>query len=234
MAFPVANTMVGTPKDAAAAQETLDIHLKKGPDTCMGMGFGMVLKRVIDEQRRQFVIVEKVRKDGPAEAGHVLEGDIVVAVNGENIMWMGLPQVKSTIDKCQKIVLTVLTSGTFRLFDRHRERLVQMVASETLKLRNMGSLRGHYGFGTFELRTSNVAGQIIRCHLILKVRNPRVVTPGKGIYPNDVLLAIEGVSVDKMDTAQVKAKMAGCCRSEISITIAPISLLRVSRPPLIA
>ncbi|XP_064458694.1 uncharacterized protein LOC135369022 isoform X2 [Ornithodoros turicata] len=237
MALPVANSKAGMYK-VTAIWETLDIRLAQRVVVGKYMGFGMVIDRVIGEQQKQFIVVERVRKGGVAEAGHVLEGDVLVAVNGSNVAFMDLRQVREMIMRSKQVVLTVSSFSTFRLYERYREKLLQMAPTETLKVQvfrrtTCCESAAYYGFETFELRTSNDAKETIRCHVILKVQNPQVVTPGKAIYPNDILLAIGDVSVGKMNTAQVKAEMARGSRSQLSITIVPISLLRVTRPPLV-
>ncbi|XP_064458678.1 RAC-alpha serine/threonine-protein kinase-like [Ornithodoros turicata] len=236
--YTQATSAVATPdRSGIRVKEKLDVLLFRQRAMGKFWGFGIMLAKVVGEQHRDFVMVEKVKKGSPAEAAHVLEGDFVVAVNGRDITSLGLSQVRTMIqDSGDQVVLTVLSSSAFRLLERRRdlEKILKTAGKETLTIRAVRTMccgAGSYGFQTFEARVWNEEKkQLIRCHIIQKAEDVQVVTPGKAIYPGDILVMVDGVPVDRMNTTAVKSAFVKGNKAELFITISPISPLRVTRP----
>ncbi|XP_064458680.1 microtubule-associated serine/threonine-protein kinase 2-like [Ornithodoros turicata] len=219
------------------AKEKMDVMLFREKAMGKFWSFGVTLVKVTGEQNKEFFMVEKVKKGSPAEASHVLEGDVVVAVNNQDISTMGLPQVTKLIhDSGDQVVLTVLSSSAFRILESRRdmEKILKVSGKDNITVRaikTMCSGAGYYGFRTFEAKAWNEENkQVVHCHVIQKVDDAQVVTPGKAIYPGDILTMVDGVPTDNMDAASVKAALAKGNKPEMAITIAPISPLRVKRP----
>ncbi|XP_064458679.1 uncharacterized protein LOC135369014 [Ornithodoros turicata] len=232
-----ADAAVTAADKSITAKEKIDVMLFQEKAMGKFWGFGVTLVKVTGEQNKEFFMVDRVKKGGPAEASHVLEGDVVVAVNNQDISTMGLPQVTKMIsDSGDQVVLTVLSSSAFRILESRRdmEKILKVSGKDDITVRaikTMCSGAGYYGFQTYEAKAWNEENkQVVRCHVIQRAQDVQVVTPGKALYPGDILTMVEGVPVDAMDAAGVKAALAKGAKPEMAITIAPISPLRVKRP----
>ncbi|XP_064458687.1 microtubule-associated serine/threonine-protein kinase 3-like [Ornithodoros turicata] len=219
------------------AKEKIDVMLFRERTMGKFWGFGVTLCKVLGEQSKPFFLVEKVKRGSPAEASHVLEGDVVVAVNGRDVSAMSLPQVKGLIEGSDdQVVLTVLSSSAFRLLESRRDmdEILRTVDKQTLTLRAIASTcggAGNYGFKTFEAKAWNERRKaLVHCHVINKIEGAQVLTAGKAIYQGDILTMVDGQPVDNLDAYGVKAALASGNKPEMSITVAAISPLRIKRP----
>ncbi|KAH9366271.1 hypothetical protein HPB48_008309 [Haemaphysalis longicornis] len=170
-----------------------------------------------------------VRGNSPAELSHVLEGDFIVAT-------CRLAEVRRRMqDSGDQLVLTVLSSSAFRMLESRcdMDEMIKAAGRDTIQLRAIKTAcggSGNFGFKTFEAKAWNEAKKaLVKCHVIQTVTNPQVITSGKQVYPGDVLIMIEGAPVDNMDQYAVKAALAKGA-NEITITIAPMSPVRLKRP----
>ncbi|KAH9378198.1 hypothetical protein HPB48_010439 [Haemaphysalis longicornis] len=198
--------------------------------------FGFSLAEVVGEAKKRFFMVDTVRSGSPADASRVLVGDIVVAVNGKDIAGLTMADVKRTIEASgDQMALTVLSSTAVRLLMARRDvnQLIRAAGEDTIQLRAVKTScggAGYYGFKTFQAKTWNEAKQaFVNCHVIQEVADAQVVTLNKSLFPGDLLLMINGASVENMDQTAVKAAL---CKggNEISVTIVPMSPLRIKGP----
>ncbi|KAH9378593.1 hypothetical protein HPB48_005776 [Haemaphysalis longicornis] len=114
------------------------------------------------------------------------------------------------------------------------DEIIKAAGKETVQLRALRTAcggRGNYGFEVLEAKGWNQRKKaLVRCHVIQTVSGAQVVTPNKVIFPGDVLLSlVAGASVNEMSEKALKTALAGGA-NEITITIAPMSPLRLKRP----
>ncbi|CAN7993088.1 unnamed protein product, partial [Ixodes hexagonus] len=218
------------------AKEKMDLIMFRVKSFGKYWNFGVQIIDVVGEQNKPYIMVEKVTKGSPADASHVLEGDVIVAVNGQEVSQLPLAEVKKRMnDSGDQLVLTVLSSSAFRLLESRRDmdQILKAAGKDTLQLRAIKTTcggSGNFGFKAFEAKAWNEQQKaLVHCHVIQKVTNAQILTPNKSLYPGDILVMIEGAPVDNMDGAGVKAALAKGA-NEINITIAPISPLRLKRP----
>lgn len=225
--------MAATP---AALRERMDILLFRTKTLGKYWSYGVSLVEVTGENKRRFFMVEKVTSGSPADVSHVLVGDVVIAVNGKDTAGLPMAEVRRRIqDSGDQLILTVLSSSPFRLLGTRRDvnEIIKAAGQETIQLRVLKTScggSGNYGFTTLESKAWNeVKMAFVRCHLIHTIEGAQVVTLNKCIFPGDLLLMINGATVENMDQNSVKAAL---CKggNEISITIAPMSPLRIKRP----
>lgn len=227
----------GAPADKSiTAKERMDVILFRTKSLGKYWSFGVDVVEVDGENNRKFFMVEKVRSNSPAEVSHVLAGDVIVAINGQDIASFPIAEVRRRMqDSGDQLVLTVLSSSAFRLLETRRdmEQIIKAAGRETIQLRAIRTAcggSGNYGFKTFEAKAWNESKKaLVKCHVVQTVCNAQVITPGKNIFPGDVLLMIDGAPVDTMDQYGVKAALARGA-NDISITIAPMSPVRLKRP----
>ncbi|KAH9378204.1 hypothetical protein HPB48_014717 [Haemaphysalis longicornis] len=179
----------GAPADKSiTAKERMDVILFRTKSLGKYWSFGVDVVEVDGENNRKFFMVEKVRSNSPAEVSHVLAGDVIVAINGQDIASFPIAE----------LVLTVLSSSAFRLLETRRdmEQIIKAAGRETIQLRAIRTAcggSGNYGFKTFEAKAWNESKKaLVKCHVVQTVCNAQVITPGKNIFPGDVLLMIDG------------------------------------------
>ncbi|XP_070395914.1 microtubule-associated serine/threonine-protein kinase 3-like [Dermacentor albipictus] len=218
------------------AKERMDVILFRTKSLGKYWSFGVNIVDVDGENNRRFIMVEKVKSGSPAEASHVLEGDVIVAVNGQDIGELPIAEVRRRMhDGGDQLVVTVLSSSAFRLLESRRDwaHILRAAGQDTLQLRAIKTAcggSGNYGFKTVEAQAWNEQRKaLVHCHVIQKATEVQVTTPNKRLYPGDVLLMVDGVPVDTMDQRGVRAALAKGA-DELSITVAPMSPLRLRRP----
>lgn len=218
------------------AKERIDVLMYRTKSLGKYWSFGADIVEVIGENNKKFFMVERVRGNSPAELSHVLEGDFIVAVNASDVGDLPLAEVRRRMqDSGDQLVLTVLSSSAFRMLESRcdMDEMIKAAGRDTIQLRAIKTAcggSGNFGFKTFEAKAWNEAKKaLVKCHVIQTVTNPQVITSGKQVYPGDVLIMIEGAPVDNMDQYAVKAALAKGA-NEITITIAPMSPVRLKRP----
>ncbi|XP_075730421.1 uncharacterized protein LOC142772156 isoform X2 [Rhipicephalus microplus] len=218
------------------AKERQDVLLFRTKYLGKYWSFGISIAEVQGENNRRFFMVDKVKNGSPAQVSHVLEGDFIVAVNGQDVGQLPIAEVRRRMqDSGDQLVLTVLSSSPFRMLESRRDmdEVLKAAGTDTIQLRAIQTTcggSGNYGFTAFEAKAWNEKKKaLVHCHIIQKLTNVQIVTPKKFIYPGDVLLMINGQAVDTMDQYGVKSMLARGA-NEISITIAPMSPLRLKRP----
>ncbi|XP_065296134.1 uncharacterized protein [Dermacentor albipictus] len=218
------------------AKERMDVLLFRTKSLGKYWSFGVNIIEVDGENHRRFFMVEKVKSGSPAQVSHVLEGDVIVAVNGQDVTQLPIGEVRRRMQDCgDQLVLTVLSSSAFRMLESRRDmdQVLKAAGKDTIQLRAIHTTcggSGNYGFTAFEAKAWNEQKKaLVRCHVIQKVTNAQVVTPNKFLYPGDVLLMVDGVPVDTMDQYGLRTALAKGA-NELNITIAPMSPLRLKRP----
>lgn len=218
------------------AKEKMDVIMFRTKSLGKFWSFGITVVDVMGENNKKFFMVEKVKAGSPAEVSHVLEGDVIVAVNGQDISELPVAEIKRRMQDCgDQLVVTVLSSSAFRLLESRRDwdQILKAAGQDTISVRAIKTAcsgSGYYGFKVFEAKAWNETKKaLVHCHVIQKTPDVQVVTPNKFIYPGDVLIMIDGVPVDNMDQYGVKAALAKGA-NELNITIAPMSPLRLKRP----
>nr|XP_037273038.1 uncharacterized protein LOC119164944 [Rhipicephalus microplus] len=218
------------------AKEKMDIIMWRTKSLGKFWSFGITVVDVLGENNRKFYMVEKVKSGSPAEVSHVLEGDVLVAVNNQDISELPIAEVKRRMQDCgDQLVITVLSSSAFRLLESRRDwdEILKAAGQDTIQVRAIKTAcsgSGYYGFKVFEAKAWNEQKKaLVHCHVIQKTTEVQVVTPNKAMYPGDVLVMVDGAPTDSLDSAGVKAALAKGA-NELSITIAPMSPLRLKRP----
>lgn len=218
------------------AKERVDVIMFRTKSLGKYWSFGVSIVEVTGENNRRFFMVEKVKSGSPAQLSHVLEGDIIMAVNSQDVINLPITEVRRRMqDSGDQLVLTVLSSSAFRLLETRRDmdEILKAAGKETLQLRVIPTTcggSGNYGFTVFEAKAWNQKKKaLVHCHIIQKVTNAQILTPNKCLFPGDVLLMVNGVPAESMDQYGIRAALARGA-NDINITIAPMSPVRLKRP----
>lgn len=221
----------------ARSSEKLDVILFRRRSLGKFWSFGVNLERVRGEGDKFYYMVESVKRGSPAQRSQLLQGDVVVAVNGTSIGKTPLPQVKKLLNSSgDQVIITVLSSSAFRILNTRRD--IQAILSscrrETITLRAVrGGCTGAgngYGFKTMEVKTYNEQQKShTRYHIVQKVGNLSVSSPGKTIYPGDIVTHVDDIPVESFTQTMMKTTLTKT-KAEVKITIAAISPLRKRRP----
>ncbi|CAN7993086.1 unnamed protein product, partial [Ixodes hexagonus] len=164
------------------SSEKLDVILFRRRSLGKFWGFGVNLERVKGEGDKFAYMVESVKRGSPAQRSQLLQGDVVVAVNGTPINKMSLAQVKKLLNSSgDQVIITVLSSSAFRILNTRRDihTILASCRRETLVLRAVrggctGSGNG-FGFKTLEVKTYNEQQKSHnRYHIIQVKRAPHV------------------------------------------------------------
>ncbi|KAL1483821.1 hypothetical protein MTO96_032931, partial [Rhipicephalus appendiculatus] len=231
------NYVTGVTADKSiTAKERQDVLLFRTKYLGKYWSFGISISQVQGENNRSFFMVDKVKNGSPAQVYHVLQGDVIVAVNGQDVSQLPIGEVRRRMqDSGDQLVLTVLSSSAFRMLESRddMDQVLKAAGTDTIQLRAVHTTcggSGNYGFTAFEAKAwNNKKKALVHCHIIQKLTNVQIVTPNKFIYPGDVLLMVNGQAVDTMDENGVKSLLARGA-NEINITIAPMSPIRLKRP----
>ncbi|KAL1438808.1 hypothetical protein MTO96_047734 [Rhipicephalus appendiculatus] len=198
------------------AKERMDVILFRTKSLGKYWSFGIDIVEVMGENRR-FVMVERVKSGSPAEASHVLEG-------GRHRGGERARHRPSAHRRARSGCSSHGATGT---------RSSRPAGQDTLQLRPIRTAcggSGNFGFKLFEAKAWNEQRKtFVHCHVVQKVMDVRVVTANKRLYPGDVLLMLDGVPVDTMDQYGLRAALAKAV-NELTVTIAPMSPLRLRRP----
>ncbi|KAH9374904.1 hypothetical protein HPB48_021333 [Haemaphysalis longicornis] len=226
----------GAQDRSITAKERMDVILYRTKSLGKYWSFGISIVGVEGENNRKFYMVDRVTKGSPADVSHVLEGDFIVSVNGRDVAALPISEIQRRMqDTGDQLVLTVLSSSAFRLLESRRDmdQIIKAAGHDTMQLRAIRTTcggSGNYGFKTFEAKAWNETKRaLVHCHVVQTVSDPQVITPNKRIFPGDVLLMVGGTPVENMDQYAVRAALAKGA-NEITITIAPMSPVRVKRP----
>ncbi|CAN7975997.1 unnamed protein product, partial [Ixodes persulcatus] len=102
----------------ARSSEKLDVILFRRRSLGKFWGFGVNLERVKGEGDKFAYMVESVKRGSPAQRSQLLQGDVVVAINGTPIYKMDLAQVKKLLNSSgDQVIITVLSSSAFRILN---------------------------------------------------------------------------------------------------------------------
>ncbi|KAH6945537.1 hypothetical protein HPB50_008913 [Hyalomma asiaticum] len=221
----------------ARSSEKLDVILFRRRSLGKFWSFGVNLERVKGEGDKFYYMVESVKRGSPAQRSQLLQGDVVIAVNGTAISKMPLPYVKKLLNSSgDQVIITVLSSSAYRILNTRRD--IQAILSscrrENIVLRAVrggctGSGNG-YGFKTMEVKTYNEQQKsYTRYHIVQKVGSLNVSSPGKTIFPGDIVTHVDDIPVESFTQTVMKATLTKT-KAEVKITIAAISPLRKRRP----
>lgn len=219
------------------SSEKLDVILFRRRSFGKFWSFGVNLERVLGEGNRYFYMVESVKRGSPAQRSQLLQGDVVVAVNGTQVNNLLLQQVKKLLNSSgDQLIITVLSSSAFRILNTRRDiqTILASCRRDTLVLLPVrvgctGSGNG-FGFKTIEVKTYNEQQKThVRYHIVQKVINLNVISSGVTMYPGDIVTHAEGISVESFTQAMFKSTLAKA-KGQVTITIAAISPLRRKRP----
>ncbi|XP_064457181.1 microtubule-associated serine/threonine-protein kinase 3-like isoform X2 [Ornithodoros turicata] len=218
------------------ATERLDLILFRKKSFGRFWNFGVNLEPVTGEGGRNFYIVQSVKRGSPAHRSQIVEGDVVVAVNGTDVSELPINAVRKIMDSAgDQLVLTVLSSSPFRIINTRQDMtsILQRCQPQTVSLGvvKAGCRSGaSYGFTTTEVRTwDHIQKSFIRLHIIDRVKDVYLLSRFRGLFPGDIITHIENVSVSQMSQAALRQSLANG-GPELQMTIAPLSPLRQRRP----
>lgn len=129
----------------------------------LGIGLGgevdRTMARALNLDRARGVIVGDVSEDGPAEEAGILEGDVIISLNGEEVIgWRDLQLGIASNDPGEEISIEVIRDGERMTFDvTLAERTSDEIASESPDA--VDEMRENLGFSTENL-TDNIRRQL--------------------------------------------------------------------------
>ncbi|KAL3187031.1 hypothetical protein MRX96_026124 [Rhipicephalus microplus] len=157
------------------AKERQDVLLFRTKYLGKYWSFGISIAEVQGENNRRFFMVDKVKNGSPAQVSHVLEGDFIVAVNGQDVGQLPIAEVRRRMqDSGDQLVLTVLSSSPFRMLESRRDmdEVLKAAGTDTIQLRAIQTTcggSGNYGFTAFEAKAWNEKKKaLVHCHIIQK------------------------------------------------------------------
>ncbi|XP_064457164.1 microtubule-associated serine/threonine-protein kinase 4-like [Ornithodoros turicata] len=223
-------------KSTDRATEKLDLIVFRKKSFGRFWSFGVNLQQVMGESGQNYFIVESMKRGSPAQRSQILQGDIVVAVNGTKVGELPLTVVRQIMDSSEdQMVLTVLSSSTNRIVSTRQDVLaiLQSSARQTMTVAMLRSGCRHsasYGFTTIAARTwDQQSKEFVQVHIVQKVKDVHIRTRDRRLFPGDILTHVDDTPLDKV-TQVVLRKWLSKARSELQITIALLSPLRRKRP----
>ncbi|KAL1429240.1 hypothetical protein MTO96_016569 [Rhipicephalus appendiculatus] len=217
----------------ARSSEKLDVILFRRRSLGKFWSFGVNLERVKGEGDKFYYMVESVKRGSPCPAvASCSRGDVVVAVNGTSIGKMPLPQVKKLLNSSgDQVIITVLSSSAFP-HPQHEERYTgdpELVSPRDNRA-SCGARRMHGERQRLRLQddgSEDVQRAAEEPHQ--KVGNLNVSSPGKTIFPGDIVTHVDDIPVESFTQTMMKTTLTKT-KAEVKITIAAISPLRKRRP----
>ncbi|XP_077536088.1 microtubule-associated serine/threonine-protein kinase 3-like [Haemaphysalis longicornis] len=214
------------------AIEKVDLMLYRKKKYCKFWGFGFSMRRVKGEESF-FTYVDAVTKGTPADLSKVLPLDFILHVNGTAVAEAPLPRIKKMIGAAgDQMVLSVMATSPYRLLTSRRDMLSIMrgLNRETavIKAASLGCVGAKpYGVGIIDVDVSDDKYKDkVKCFMILYADVSSA--NGKRVFPGDVLVEIDGASVEGMSGPQVD-HLLSCGKPEISLSVVPLSPMRKKR-----
>ncbi|XP_040061961.2 uncharacterized protein LOC120836925 [Ixodes scapularis] len=218
------------------ATEKLDLILFRKKSFGRYWGFGVNLESVVGEGGANFYIVSSVKRGSPAQRSQILEGDVVIAVNGTKVSGLPINIVRKIMNSSEdQLVLTVLSSNPYRIMNTRQDMSAILRScgrlTMSLSLVRSGCRKGAwYGFTTFEAKTwDQYEKGFSRLHIIQRAKDVRIRNREHHLFPGDILTHVDGEPSDRLSQAMLRQSMSRA-RPELLITIAPLSPLRKKRP----
>lgn len=218
------------------AAETVDVILFRKKSFGRFWNFGVNLEPVTGEGGRNFYIVRSVKRGTPAHRSQILEGDVVVAVNGTPVSELPISVVRKIMDSAgDQLVLTVLSTSPFRIINTRQDMasILKSVERQTMSLALVKSgCRGGawFGFTTVEARTWDHRHKaFIRLHIVDRAKDVSIQTRFRCLFPGDVLTHVEELPASQMSQSKLCQALANA-GPDLEITICPLSPLRRKRP----
>ncbi|XP_077538193.1 uncharacterized protein LOC144150216 [Haemaphysalis longicornis] len=195
-------------------------------------GFGFSMQRVKGEDGF-FTYVDVVTKGTPADLSKVLPLDFILHVNGIPVAGATLPRIKKMITAAgDQMVLSVMAVSPYRLLTSRRDMLSIMrgLTRETAVINApaLGCFGAKpYGVGIIDVDVSDDKYKTgVKCFVILYA--DVASASDKKIFPGDVLVEINGASVEGMSRSQVD-RLLNCGKPAISLSVVPLSPMRKKR-----
>ncbi|KAM7304740.1 microtubule-associated serine/threonine-protein kinase 3-like [Ixodes scapularis] len=195
--------------------------------------FGFTVQRAKGEEGANFIYVEAVENQSPAQRAQVLPLDVILAVNGVSLADASVDKVNKLVaSSADKIVLSVMTSSSYRVLTTQRDALslVRNAQKETVVLSSAPTSHGGNrpcGLGILDV---NVMDDKNKQRVRLFVLTHANVTSKnmKMVYPGDVVTHVDGTSLDVLSRDQV-LQLLSTAKKEVTLTVVPLSPMRAKR-----
>ncbi|KAH9375142.1 hypothetical protein HPB48_018725 [Haemaphysalis longicornis] len=179
------------------------------------------------------LMTKVVTKGTPADLSKVLPLDFILHVNGIPVAGATLPRIKKMITAAgDQMVLSVMAVSPYRLLTSRRDMLSIMrgLTRETAVINApaLGCFGAKpYGVGIIDVDVSDDKYKTgVKCFVILYA--DVASASDKKIFPGDVLVEINGASVEGMSRSQVD-RLLNCGKPAISLSVVPLSPMRKKR-----
>lgn len=218
------------------ASELMDVILFRKKTFGRYWGFGVNLEPVAGEGGHNFYVVESVKRGSPAERSQILEGDVVLAVNGTKVSTLPLSAIRKIMNSSgDQLVLTVLSSSPYRMINSRSDMasVLSVCGRQTMTLGVVTcSCRtgSWYGFTTVEAKAWNQRKRaFFRLHIVHQTRDVCILTRNRNLLHGDILTDVDQEPTDQLSQSMLEEVLSKS-GPEVEITIAPLSPLRKVRP----
>ncbi|CAN7990850.1 unnamed protein product [Ixodes pacificus] len=195
--------------------------------------FGFTVQRAKGEEGANFIYVEAVENQSPAQRAQVLPLDVILAVNGVSIADASVDKVNKLVaSSADKIVLSVMTSSSYRVLTTQRDALslLRNAQKETVVLSSAPTSHGGNrpcGLGILDVNVMDDKNRqpvrfFVLTHANVTSKNMKMV------YPGDVVTHVDGTSLDLLSRDQV-LQLLSTAKKEVTLTVVPLSPMRVKR-----
>ncbi|KAM7304743.1 microtubule-associated serine/threonine-protein kinase 3-like [Ixodes scapularis] len=179
------------------------------------------------------LMTKAVENQSPAQRAQVLPLDVILAVNGVSLADASVDKVNKLVaSSADKIVLSVMTSSSYRVLTTQRDALslVRNAQKETVVLSSAPTSHGGNrpcGLGILDV---NVMDDKNKQRVRLFVLTHANVTSKnmKMVYPGDVVTHVDGTSLDVLSRDQV-LQLLSTAKKEVTLTVVPLSPMRAKR-----
>ncbi|XP_064459920.1 microtubule-associated serine/threonine-protein kinase 3-like isoform X2 [Ornithodoros turicata] len=213
--------------------EKIDIILFRRKKFCKYWGYGFKLRKRKGEENNDFIYVESVAPDSPADQSQLLPLDVILSVNGTSVADMPLEKVHKLIrSSSDQMVLSVMAASVYRLLTTRRDMMafVRTVPKHTLILARRDSTcagGNPFGIDIIDANTWDSTGKQF-CTLFVLTRADVSPSMGSPLFPGDVLTEVGGRELEGETTGKVK-QILRASNKDVTITVVPLSSLRRKR-----
>ncbi|XP_064464063.1 microtubule-associated serine/threonine-protein kinase 2-like [Ornithodoros turicata] len=214
--------------------EKIDIIIYRKKKLFRYWGYGFTLRVITGEDNNDFIYVETVTRNGPADRSHLLPLDVIMSVNGTSVADLSLEKVRDMIhNTTDQMVLSVMASSAYRMLSTRQDMLsiLRTVPKDTVVLQGGGSYtcggNNPYGLGIIDANTWDERDKkTIKVYVLSRVDT--APTNHKLLFPGDVVTQVDGIRLDR-DSIQNILQVIYLGEKDLTLSIVPISPFRQNR-----
>ncbi|XP_064484251.1 microtubule-associated serine/threonine-protein kinase 2-like [Ornithodoros turicata] len=211
--------------------EKIDIIIYRKKKLFRYWGYGFTLRVITGEDSSDFIYVETVTRNGPADRAQLLPLDVIMFVNGTSVADLSLEKVRDMIhNTTDQMVVSVMASSVYRMLTTRQDMLsiLRTVPRDSVVLQGGGSYTcggsNPYGLGIIDASTWDERDKkTVKVYVLSRVDT--APTNNKLLFPGDVVTQVDGIRLDS-GTIQNILQVIYLGEKDLTLNIIPISPFR--------